>query len=290
MALPPEAVRGRLRVTEQGEVLAERYDHRDLAHRHLEQVTNAVLQVLDAEATPPPAAWADLLERAAALSRTRYRRLVEDPAFIDYFAAATPIRVIEQLPIGSRPSRRSASERLDDLRAIPFTFAWNQNRHMLTTVYGIGSGLEEAAGGDRDLLREMYQNWPVFRSLIDMVELALVRTDDRAIRAYAELPADREAARRIADNVIAEIATTRRVVLHTIGRSEPLEGVKWLARSVALRQPFLDVLNLIQVELLKRRFHGPDAESSADDPEARRLDRALRHTVQGLAAGLRTTG
>ena len=284
-SLPPRAVRGRLRVTEQGEVLAERYDDPDIAHRHLEQITHATMRASGDEADDTPAEWVEAMQEMSAASLKRYRSLVEHPQFLTYFDLATPIGEIETLPIGSRPSRRKDRRTLSDLRAIPWTFAWTQSRHLLPAWFGLGTGLSRWASGDGswDVLREMYEQWPMFTALIDNADLALAKADlDIALR-YAELAGDD--ARGVWDLVAEEFRSSRAAVLLTTGEHELLAHTDWLRRSILERNPSVDPLNLAQVMLLRRKRaaepESADAHTSSD---------LLRLAIQGVAAGLRSTG
>ncbi len=285
LSLPADSVQGHIRITEQGEVLAERYDNPYIAHRHLEQVTWATMLVSAAPGEAAPANWTQAVAAAAAEARHAYRQLVDDPAFLDYFQHASPIEIIESLPIGSRPSRRQSRRTLEDLRAIPYTFAWTQNRHVLTAFYGLGTGLTmlaEQADGWATLAR-MYRDWPFFKAVIDNAELALAKCDTEIVRHYAELLPG-EAGRRIAEMICDEYERTKQAVLRITDRTELLADMPWLHRSVAVRNPYVDQLNFIQIELL-RRLH-----AATDDAQVEALRTPLRMSVQGVAAGLRTTG
>jgi phosphoenolpyruvate carboxylase len=286
--LPADSVRGRLRVTEQGEIVAERYGDPQIAHRHLEQLTWATLLV-SADFDPRPhSAWAEMLGRAAVVGLAAYRRLMEDPALPAYFRSATPIEVIESLPIGSRPSRRRDCPRMDQLRAIPYTFAWTQSRHLLTGYYGLGSGLAAVVEGDWTILCRMYDEWPFFRALIDNAELALAKVVPEIIHRYAAIMPDREAADRIAAHILVEYEVTKDAVLFIKRRDQLLATTDWLRHSIALRNPDVDLLNFIQIEMLQRRRQL--AQASADSPELAAMDEMLRSSVQALSTGLRTTG
>ena len=291
-ALPAGAVDGRLRVTEQGEVLSERYDEPKIAQRHLEQITAATYVVTARGEPERPAAWDELTDAAAGRARAAYRELIEAEGYLDYFAHATPIEQIERLPIGSRPSRRAGSRELSNLRAIPYTFAWTQARCPITAFYGLGRGLTDAADrrGGTDTLREMYRNWPWFHTLVHNAELALVKANADAVDWYADLvpgAGGGSPARRIAEMLKADMAQTRQVILDVTGHDTLLAGAGWLRNAVEARDPYVDVLNLIQVELMKRRRAALTRDPDADVAQ---LDHALRQTVQGIAAGLRGTG
>jgi phosphoenolpyruvate carboxylase len=260
-------------------------------------VTWATLLVSKRKGRNPPAMWRDAMQRAADAAFKAYRGLIEDPGFVDYFASATPIDSIESLQIGSRPARRRAGDKPRDLsclRAIPYTFAWTQSRHLLTAFFGLGSGLIVAAGGgdggddereDWSVFREMYAEWPFFRAVIDNAELALAKCDTAIAGAYAALVVDRDAGDHIYTKFRDEYARSRHAILQVTGQEELLAGVPWLQRSITVRNPYVDALNLIQVELM-RRLRAPGAA----DAERETLAELLRLSIQGVAAGLRTTG
>jgi phosphoenolpyruvate carboxylase len=284
--LPSASVRGRLRVTEQGEVVAERYGDPLVAHRHLEQLTWATMLVSADMEAPPDPQWVDRLAKAADEGYKAYRRLVEDPAFTGYFNRATPIEAIESLRIGSRPSRRNQRATLDQLRAIPYTFAWTQSRHLLTGFYGLGSGLAGSTDADWQALGEMYRGWSFFRALIDNAELALSKADPGIVRHYASMVSEPETIRRILGQIEEEHKRTRQTILRIKQSGELLDTTPWLKRSVAARNPRVDILNFIQVELLRRRLRL--ADQPGEDGEA--LAETLRSSVHAISTGLRTTG
>jgi phosphoenolpyruvate carboxylase len=282
LSLPLGSVRSRLRMTEQGEVVAERYGDPPVAHRHLEQLTWATMLVSSGVAQSPNPDWTDRLAQAALVGYRAYRDLVEDPAFPAYFRHATPIDVIESLPIGSRPSRRAERGQLDQLRAIPYTFAWTQSRHLLTGFYGLGSGLAAVAQGQWSELRVMHERWPFFRALVDNAELALAKAEPAIVARYAALMPEREEAERIRRLIEAEYQVTRHAILNITQRSDLLDNTPWLQRSIAMRNPDVDILNFAQIELLRRR-------STADGGDSD-IEELLRISVQAISAGLRTTG
>ncbi|MEM0915668.1 MAG: phosphoenolpyruvate carboxylase [Planctomycetota bacterium] len=294
LSLPPDSVGGRIRITEQGEVLAERYDDPEIARRHLEQVSYATLRVSGEAAEPIPADWRVFVAAAAEASRRAYRRLITDPAFIAFFSQATPIDTIEDLPIGSRPARRRAAERqLSSLRAIPYTFAWTQNRSLITGFFGMGYGLVHAASNgkadaadacDWTICRRMYADWPFFRAMIDNAELALAKADLPITRRYAELTEDPSVGECVLRLLTEEHATARATVLAVTQRDELLADTPWLASSIQVRNRYVDPLNYLQAELMQRR------RRSTDEDEQHQIDHLMRMAVQGVAAGLRTTG
>ncbi len=282
-SLPAEAVGGRLRVTEQGEVLAERYDDPRIAHRHLEQLISATLLVSTQNSKTPDAEWSAAMTSMAEQSLAKYRSLVEHPAFLAYFDHATPISEIESLPIGSRPARRSQRESLADLRAIPWTFAWTQSRHLLPAWFGFGTAVRQFFDdNDQDwsLLREMYEQWPMFRALVDNAELALAKADMKIAHNYAQLMHE-SGAEELWEMISSEYECSCAAVLIIADQHELLAGTEWLRQSIHNRNPYVDPLNLAQIALLGKR------RSSDDDHELKDL---LRLSIQGIASGLRTTG
>lgn len=290
LSLPPDSVNGSLRMTEQGEVLAERYDDANIAFRHLEQVTWATLLVSGGTAEAPPSEWTGQLERLARRSYLRYRELVEDPGFLAYFDQGTPISEIERMPIGSRPSRRRERKSLSDLRAIPWTFAWTQNRHFLPAWFGLGTALVEAVqdrSGDWSEFQQMYERWPMFQAIIDNATLALSKADIAIGQRYAELVDDPEIGRRLWSMIAGEFEQSRASVLMITGQPSLLAETPWLQQSIQERNPFVDPLNLIQIELIRRLRTAADA---GDDASVERLRQLVRLTIQGVASGLRTTG
>lgn len=287
LSLPPSAVDGRFRITEQGEVLAERYDDPEVARRHLEQVTWATLLVSALPPPPPKEHWVDLMDRLAAKAATVYRRLVDDESFLEYFALATPIEEIENLPIGSRPSRRRGQRTLKDLRAIPWVFSWTQSRNLLPAWYGLGSALEQATAEDWLRMQEMYRDWPLVTAMIDNAALALAKADLDIAHAYARLVEDPTARQKLFGMIQAEYARSEAAVLKILNAKSLLDKVPWLDRSIRSRNPYVDPLNLIQIELI-RRLRGLDAD--APDKVREPLRDLVRLTIQGIASGLRTTG
>jgi phosphoenolpyruvate carboxylase len=287
LSLPSEALDGTLRLTEQGEVLAERYDDVQVAYRHLEQVTWATLVASTVVRTTPKPEWPPLMETLSERSLTAYRELVDQPGFIPYFVETTPIEEIEDLPIGSRPSRRRGERTLGDLRAIPWVFSWTQNRSMIPAWYGLGASLSEVKYRDRrawQMLCEMYRSWPFFQATIDNASLALAKADMYVAQRYAELADDAEVRERMWLRIASEYDRTRQAVLDVVGERELLSGVPWFKQSIEVRNPYVDPLNLIQIELLRRR------RAAVGDEDAAYLRHLLRLSVQGVAAGMRTTG
>ncbi len=284
IASPRGSVDGFLRLTEQGEVIHRKYGIRALALRNLEQMTGAVLRATLRPRPPEPreAGWREAATAMAAASRQAYRALVHDDGrFPDYFRAATPIDVIERLRIGSRPSRRGGEGGIERLRAIPWVFAWSQNRAGLTGWYGVGSGIAAAiARFGRDPLVEMTRDWPFFAQLVDDVEMVLAKSDLGIFERYSQLAGDLHAP--FFATIRAEFERTRAAILDLKGEDELLAGDLRLRQSIRLRNPYVDPISLLQVDLLAR-WRAAGREN--DD-----LLRALITTVNGISAGIQNTG
>ena len=287
LAQPPGSVAHRFKVTEQGEVVFARYGNPRIAVRHLEQVTSAVLlQATDevaaqnARAAERFAAIAATMEKA---SREAYRSLVEIDGFADFFARVSPLEELSDLALGSRPARRPGGSgdalRLDDLRAIPWVFAWSQTRCNLTGWFGLGSGLD--AVGDAGALRSAYAQWPLFAALIDNAEMSLAKTD-RAVATHYLALGDRP---DITARILDELDLSSRLVLEVLGQDRLLGGRRILGAAVELRNPYVDALSHLQLRALSALRTG-----EPDDAEARRLRSLLLLTVNGVAAGLQNTG
>ena len=293
MSLPSGTFHGRLRLTEQGEVLADRYDDSEIAHRHLEQVVGSSLLAAGIPRGEPKESWLSCMDQMADLSLRHYRELVELDGFVDFFRSATPISEIEQLPIGSRPSRRKPGGGLSDLRAIPWVFSWTQSRCLLPAWFGLGSALKQLTGQADGLqsLKEMYDDWPFFRAMIDNAELALVKSDLGVSTLYAELASKTNNGTRIASMIRDEYSQAIEVVCKITGQQALLDGTPWLKESIRIRNYFVDPLNLIQVELMRKQHaqlesKGADLSESGQD-EQRHL---MRLSINGIAAGMRTSG
>jgi phosphoenolpyruvate carboxylase len=287
LSLPRDSFTGRIRITEQGEVLAERYDHPPIAYRHLEQLVWSSLLAAGEPNEPEPPEWDATIAAMAERSLACYRRLVEHAGFVEFFRLVTPISEIEQLPIGSRPSRRKPDGGLGDLRAIPWVFSWTQARCLLPAWYGLGTAIERALDDGVATLRDlqqMYRKWPFFRAMIDNAELALAKSDMEIAGEYFSLATQNDDLNEMVGWLVDEFETTRRMVLDLAERKELLDGIPWLRESIRVRNRFIDPLNLIQVELLRR---GADPETLSDPEEQRHLTRL---TINGIAAGMRTSG
>ena len=286
LSLPRETFHGSLRLTEQGEVLAERYDDPAIAHRHLEQVLWSILMATSHSDAPPRTEWREAMDAMGDTALAAYHELVEHPSFVNFFRTATPISEIEKLPIGSRPAKRKGGHRIQDLRAIPWVFSWTQSRCLLPAWYGFGTALAKFAADNPDAtdrLPEMYQQWPFFRALVDNSVLALAKSNMPAFRRYVALADDTDGTRQIVDMLFAEFERASEFLNLTTGSAELLDNVAWLKQSIRVRNRYVDPLNLIQVELLRRA-------KSVDPEQAESLRRLAQLAIKGVAAGMRTTG
>jgi phosphoenolpyruvate carboxylase len=281
LAQPPGTVNGRIRVTEQGEVVANKYADPDLATQSLETlVAGAVLASLRAGAEGS-GSGNQAMDRLAKEAMGAYRALVYDtPGFADYFFAATPISEIADLNIGSRPTSRTSSRTIQGLRAIPWVFSWSQSRAMLPGWYGFGSAVEKSQV-PIEQLRELREGWPFFVSILANMEMVLAKGDLAIARRYAELVEDRALADAVFDRIRAEWDRTVSALLAITGKSRLLEDNPMLATIIRSRLPYIDPLNHLQIELIRRRRAGDDNELVRE---------GIHLTLNGIAAGLRNAG
>jgi len=292
LAQPPGTVNGQIRLTEQGEVIASKYANPDIGHRNLETLVAATLEATLLHPTKPASrAFLDAAAQISEASFQAYRQLVYGtPGFTDYFFAATPIREIAELNIGSRPASRKATRAIEDLRAIPWSFSWGQCRMALPGWCGFGSAIEAfIAGGEREervaLLQRMHRQWPFFRTLLSNLDMVLAKSDLRIAARYVELVDDKKLAKRIFTLLRAEWQRSHDTLMLITGQTEPLQANPALARSIAHRFPYLDPLNHLQVELMRRY------RKQRESPEGLvRVQRGIHLSINGIAAGLRNTG
>jgi phosphoenolpyruvate carboxylase len=283
-AQPPGSVRGRLRVTEQGEIIHARYGLRGIAQRTLEVTSGAVLKyslLEDAQPAPKPG-WRELMDTIANAGRAAYRKLVhDDPRLFEYFQLATPVDVITRMRIGSRPASRRQQRGIQDLRAIPWVFAWTQARLILPGWYGVAQGLQAAV--DKHGKAELHaaaREWSVLRVLLSDVEMVMAKADLGIAARYAELAG--EVGRSLFPELRQAFELTAGLVCEARGSNELLEHEPWLARAIRLRNPYIDPMSLVQIEMLKEWRAGQRANEE--------LERALFTTVKGIARGLMNTG
>jgi phosphoenolpyruvate carboxylase len=276
LAQPEGTVNGRIRITEQGETVSARYADAELAERSLEQTISAVLLASALPNPPVKDEWRAEMNRLSERSRERYRGLVyDDPEFLRFFGQFAPIAELSQLNLGSRPPSRKGNPGVESLRAIPWVFAWTQNRLLLPSWYGAGTAL---AAGDLELQREMWRNWPFFRGLIGTLEMALFKSDLGVAERYLSL-VDDDIAQRFWTDLVAEYDSVVERVLTITNQGQLLDDTPALQRRLEHRNPWIDPLSHLQVELLRRVRSGRE--------EARA---PLLATITGIAAGMRNTG
>jgi phosphoenolpyruvate carboxylase len=298
-------VAGRIKITEQGEVISSKYALHEIAVRNFERLSAAVLEatVSHAKAThqSDKPEWLSFMEAFSENAYQSYRNLVHgDPDFVDFFHQTTPIDEIALLNLGSRPTRRVSNSRsIDDLRAIPWVFAWTQSRYMLPAWYGFGTAVEKAqANAGIDIMREMYRSWPFFRGLVAKVETALGVSDMNVASFYAENLVESDLREKYLPIILAEHKRAVEAILQITGQSELLENSSFLKQSIALRNPYVDPMSYLQVRLLKeRRQLGVDAKKAgkghsghSEQQEHDTILNALLMTINGVAVGLQNTG
>jgi phosphoenolpyruvate carboxylase len=288
LAQPAGDFSGEIRITEQGEVLNWKYADPVLAEWNLEIMIAACLEALtrpDGPSSGDDRPWADIMEQMSAEAYGFYRHnIAENPDVLEYFEQATPVNELEHARIGSRPPRRSQSRKLEDLRAIPWVFGWMQSRHALPAWFGVGYALERFASSRKDhphQLREMMTQFPLFSDLIRNVELAMAKADLAIAQLYASLVRDEALRQRVWNLIAEEFERTQRMLLMVKNQERLVEKNPVLSRSIRLRNPYVDAMSLVQVELLRRKKLGENTEE---------LNYALGATINGIAAGLHNTG
>ena len=294
LAQPPGTVNGQIRLTEQGEVISSKYANPEIGLQNLETLVAATLEATLIHATrSPPRAFVEAAQALSIASMAAYRKLVyETPGFTDFFFDATPIREIAELNIGSRPASRKSTRAIEDLRAIPWGFSWGQCRIALPGWCGFGSAVMQYLDADPAqhdtrlaLLRRMMRDWPFFRTLMSNLDMVLAKTDLTIAARYLELVTDRKLARRIFGLIEAEYLASTRALERIGGETQRLASNPSLARSIEHRFPYLDPLNHLQVELMRRYRQRP-----AGEPVNERVQRGIHISINGVAAGLRNTG
>ena len=285
-AQPAGSINGRFRLTEQGETIASRYAHPALGHRHLEQIASAVLLASGPKRDETiPEKWREVMVEISLTAQRAYRRLVyETPGFITFWEQATPLNEIKHLRIGSRPAARAKSGAVNQIRAIPWVFSWMQSRFNLPGWYSLGSGLVSVA--KIGIFQEMYEGWPFFSTMLNNTEMSLLKADMDISALYVELVADKELATKIFSSIRDEYERTRESVLAISGHSTLLELEPVTQQAIHVRNPYVDPLNYLQVETLRRLRALPDQNSA----EAISLREVMALTINGIASGLRNTG
>jgi phosphoenolpyruvate carboxylase len=287
LAQPPGCFSGQIRITEQGEVLNWKYADPILAEWNLELMIAASLEALTrpSEEQAPHPDWEEAIEEISELAYRFYRReIAENPEVLEYFEQATPVNELDAARIGSRPARRTKGRRLDDLRAIPWVFGWMQSRHAVPAWFGVGYALEQFAAdkpGREQLLRQIARSFPLFADLLRNVELGMAKADLGIARLYSGLVKNSALSQRVFSLLEEEFLRARRMILRLTGQRELLSRNRVLARSIRLRNPYVDPMSLIQVELLRRKQRGQQSSE---------LEYPLGATINGIAAGLHNTG
>jgi phosphoenolpyruvate carboxylase len=289
MAQPPATLHGPIRITEQGEVISFKYSMRGLARRNLDTVLAAVLEAsADESPREPDPRWSRAMEDLSETAREAYRALVyEDDDFLPFFSESSPIGELSLLNMGSRPARRVQNPTVDSLRAIPWVFAWTQNRFLLPSWYGAGTALGGYAADARKLgiLREMYEGWPFFRTLVDFMQMTLAKSDLRIAENYTSLVSDSEIRERLWTRISEEHAACFGALLQITGNENLLDDSPVLQRSIRLRNPYVDPLSYVQVTLLRRLRALPE-----DSPEREGALNTLLLSISGVSSGMLNTG
>jgi len=292
LSQPRETLGDGVKITEQGEVLSSRYLLTDIAHRSLEQAAATLLQgaahlTSDSDNNQNrETVWEQAMEEISAISLAKYQSLVfKDKDFLTYFNQATPLHELSDLNIGSRPMKRKNSGRFEDLRAIPWVFAWTQSRHLFPAWYAAGTGLQSFAAKSEEnllLLQEMYKHWPFFQSTIDNLQMALMKADIMSAKEYTQLVKDQSIVARIFGDIVNEYNCTKEILLKITDDQELLDRNPNIQESVRRRNPYVDPLNFLQVELIKQFREDEEANNE--------LLIEVLLTIKGIAAGLRNTG
>ena len=294
LAQPPHTIGGGIKITEQGEVLSSRYAMKGIAYRSLEQatgalITGAYLSSRPAQERSVETQWEEIMRTISVDAQTKYQDLIfRDADFMTFFKESTPLPEVGELNIGSRPSKRKGSDRFEDLRAIPWVFAWTQSRYLLPAWYAAGTAFSKFVNGDSarlETLRTMYREYSFFSSLIDNLQMALGKADLMIARQYAGMIEDETIKQRIFTQIEEEYALTKEMILAITGQEEILDNVPVIQESIRLRNPYVDPLSYLQVQLLTE-LRGLRAQNG-DDAE---LLREVLLTINGIAAGLRNTG
>ncbi len=295
LSQPPVTLGDGVKITEQGEVLSSRYLLPDIAYRSLEQATSTMMTAImginssTSEQRHLQSAEAEkAMDDISTYALEKYQSLVfNDPGFLSYFNQATPLHELGDLNIGSRPMKRKGSDRFEDLRAIPWVFAWTQSRQLLPAWYAAGSGLQRFIdeSNNIELLQHMYKTWPFFQATINNLQMALIKADLATAEEYTKMVNDEEVRKRIFDQITDEYNLTKDIVLRITGQAELMDHKTNLKESVRLRNPLVDPLNLFQVDLISLLRSGSDDDKKAED-----LLTEVLLTINGVAAGLRNTG
>ena len=307
---PPHTVNGRIRITEQGEMLSFKYGLHEIAIRNMELVVAGVAQsslpetLLKTPQSDTPHEWIQTLDTLSERAYSQYRKFIYDNQnFVHFFEQATPILELGWLNIGSRPARRTTGHSIEELRAIPWVFSWMQSRYVLPSWYGVGSALEAYIAESPDMhiaqLQEMYRKWPFLHAFLDNMQMTLSKADMHIARHYAMLVKDEALRQQMASAIQQEYERTERAILRIVESSALLERTPVLQESIRRRNPYVDPLSYFQVSLLQRlrSLGGPlalspeqEEQATSEEQERAKLTHAVLLTINGVAAGLRNTG
>ncbi|MCU6793807.1 phosphoenolpyruvate carboxylase [Paenibacillus sp. WQ 127069] len=293
LAQPADTIGGGIKITEQGEVLSSRYSMKGIAYRSLEQATSALLiaalNARNPQIEESEEQWETIMRDISEKAQTKYQDLIfRDPDFLTFFKESTPLPELGELNIGSRPSKRKNSDRFEDLRAIPWVFAWTQSRYLLPAWYAAGTGLYsfyQDKAENLTIMKNMYENWSFFRSLIDNLQMAMAKADLLIAKEYGSMIKDAAIAERIFNEIKEEYEKTSDLILKISGQQEILDNVPVIQESIRLRNPYVDPLSYLQVQLVTELR----AERERDEDDTL-LIREVLLTINGIAAGLRNTG
>ncbi|MRN57042.1 phosphoenolpyruvate carboxylase [Paenibacillus monticola] len=293
LAQPASTIGGGIKITEQGEVISSRYSMQGIAYRSLEQATSALVTAAINARTPQAdlyeAKWDEIVANISEVSLNKYQDLIfRDPDFLTYFKESTPLPEVGELNIGSRPSKRKNSDRFEDLRAIPWVFAWTQSRYLLPAWYAAGTGLQSFYQGKEEnmkIMQHMYESFSFFTTLIDTLQMAIAKADLVIAKEYASMGKNEEARLRIFGQIEEEFKLTSELILKITRQQDILDNVPVIQESIRLRNPYVDPLSYLQVQLLSELRELRDGDG--DDPD---LLREVLLTINGIAAGLRNTG
>ncbi|OBZ16348.1 phosphoenolpyruvate carboxylase [Bacillus sp. FJAT-27264] len=293
LAQPASTIGGGIKITEQGEVISSRYSMKGIAYRSLEQATSALVTAAVNARMPQTdldeSKWEEIVKQISEVSLNKYQDLIfRDPDFLTFFKESTPLPEVGELNIGSRPSKRKNSDRFEDLRAIPWVFAWTQSRYLLPAWYAAGTGLQSFYDGKEEnlsILKTMYEKFSFFTTLIDTLQMAISKADLVIAKEYAGMGKNEEARQRIFGQIDAEFKLTSELILKITGQQDILDNVPVIQESIRLRNPYVDPLSYLQVQLLSELRELRDQDG--DDAE---LLREVLLTINGVAAGLRNTG
>jgi len=300
LAHPPNTINGRFRVTEQGEMITQNFGQQDVAERTLDLFTSGVLAERFEHRPEPKKEWREMMERLSTVSCDAYRKVVrQEPRFVPYFRSATPELELAGLNVGSRPAKRNPKGGVESLRAIPWVFAWTQTRLNLPAWLGVGEAFtKESNGPNGQVLKSMYSDWPWFRTLVDLLEMIILKSEERIAANYDEQLVTDKASLSLGKELREKLRESSKAVLHVSGNSSLQADNSVLLRSMVVRNPYVDPLNIIQAELLKRlgaaeggeRGGGGGAGKKLSAEERKTLQDALLITINGIANGMRNSG